>query len=115
MSRDHWHALREMVEQWAHVASQVDHGYPLTFDDYLNDLDLRWLIDERVQQVEEAPGAAMPESIAVSLVAADERFRSATTNSEANVWGSANERENGWSAERQWYYYRLPKVLPDQW
>ncbi len=115
MSRNKWHALREMVERWTQTTAQVERGYSLTFDDYLNDLDLRRLIDERVRAIEDARDETIPSSITVALALADERFRRATIAAEANVWGVENERESGWNAQREWYYYRTPERLPEAW
>lgn len=114
MSRNRWHALREMVERWTETVSQVERGYTLTFDDYLNDLDLRRLIDERLQAIDDARNGTVPKSIAEALAAADERFRCATVASDENVWGVENERVSGWSAAREWYYYRKPERLPEE-
>ena len=113
MSHNRWRALREMVEQWTETVSQVERGYSLTFDDYLNDVDLRRLIDERLQAVTDSHDGTIPHSVTSALAAADERFRRATVASEANVWGAENARESGWSAEREWYYYRKPEGLAD--
>ena len=51
----------------------------------------------------------------VALVSADEPFRRATIASDANVRGVANDRESRWSVERECYYYRTPKTLPERW
>ncbi len=117
MSDTRWHALRTMVEQWAQTAAQVERGYTLTFDDYLNDLDLRRLIDEHLRAggdsrddtLQKALPHTPPHSLSVALAAADERFRRATIASAENVWGAENERVEGWNAEREWYYYRKPE------
>ena len=115
MSRNRWHALREMVERWSQTAAQVERGYSFTFDDYLNDLDLRRQIDEHFRAIEDVRDVTIPSSITDALALADERFRRATVASEANVWGAENERDSGWSAAREWYYYRMPERLPEEW
>ena len=129
MSASKWQPLRTMVEQWAQIAAHVERGYSLTFDDYLNDVDLRRLIDERIRALGESrsgampkssneailksPSLAIPKSLGVALAAADDVFREATTLSADNVWGADNERDEGWNAEREWYYYRWPRSLPE--
>ncbi|MEO7361382.1 MAG: hypothetical protein ABI120_13705 [Gemmatimonadaceae bacterium] len=115
MSGTKWHALREMVVRWARTAAQVERGYALTFDDYLNDLDLRRLIDERIREIGVARDDALPASLRIALAAADDQFRRATIASEENVWGAENESDAGWTAEREWYYYRTPKRSGDSW
>lgn len=109
MSRKRWDVLRGMVDRWSEFSSQAESGYALTFDDYLNDLDLRRLIDEHLREIEAEHGVVVPKSITIALGSADQQFRRATTLSAENVWGVENERENGWSAEREWYYYRRLK------
>ena len=115
MSRTNRHALRELVVQWSHIAETVDRGYSLTFDDYLNDLDLRRLIAERLRELADARDGVLPQSLVVALADADIQFREATTTSDHNVWGLENERAEGWTVEREWWYYRLPKRVPQSW
>lgn len=112
MSASSRQPLRELVERWEQIASHVERGYALTFDDYLNDLDLRRLIDERIRAIGDWRSSAIPKSLSVALASADDLFRQATTASAENVWGADNERDEGWNAERQWYYYRWPKSTP---
>lgn len=109
MNADRWQELRERIERWAKVAAQVERGYSLTFDDYLNDLDGRRLIDERVADVRGTLHGAVPEAIITALNKADEQFRQATVATNENVWGAENAAENNWRPDREWYYYRVPK------
>lgn len=107
-------SLREMVEKWSHIVEAVERGYALTFDDYLNDLDLRRNIDERLWELE--LGEVRVDAVQrETLASADEKFRNATVASESNVWGEENAREEEWSAEEEWYYYRLPVTWPKGW
>ena len=108
-------ALRELVERWLAIATEVEYGYQLTFDDYLNDLDVRRLISEALQQIDSEHSGFGPGPIALVLQQADELFLRSTIPTETNVWGAANELENGWNPEAQWYYYRLPEQLPEDW
>ncbi len=97
-----------LVERWAQVADDVRDGYSLTFDDYLNDLDLRHRIALRLNL------STVDGIIAAALRESDNRFRDATTESAECVWGSDNARDESWTPEREWYYYRLPiRHAPD--
>lgn len=87
------------LEQWARTVADVERGYPLTLDDYLNDLDVR----HALRHVD----ASSPE--ADLLVALDDRFRAATYPSGECVWGEENAAAEAWDRERHWYYWRLPR------
>ncbi len=87
------------LEQWARTVSDVEAGYPLTFDDYLNDLDVRHAL--RHVATDAAEGQ--------HLSALDDRFRAATYPSGACVWGEETAAAEAWDREHHWYYWRLPR------
>ena len=101
--------LDTLVERWAQIATDVQQGYTLTFDDYLNDVDLRHGIAKRLRV------SAIDGLVAADLRTADDRFRAATTSSADCLWGAENARHESWTSEREWYYYRLPLRLPSDW
>lgn len=113
MSRDPLSEFREFVERWAEIVSQIESGYVLSYDDYLNDIDLRRIIDERRRLVSDAVASDVMEQLSRSLVDSDDRFRNATVDVQRNIWGKAVEREEGWGPGREWYYYRVPPGHPD--
>jgi hypothetical protein len=43
--------LPMLVERWGQVVEEIERGYTLTFDDYLNDVDLRHLIARSLRNV----------------------------------------------------------------
>lgn len=123
MNRINVQALTELIGQWTKIAAHMERGYTATFDDYLNDLDLRRLIDERVRELN--AGAAerasqqlpqrLPQHLAEALSAADAVFMNATEPSAENVWGEENALAEGWTPEREWFYYRqLVRKSPPQ-
>lgn len=91
-------AIDTRLTQWGRTVEDIERGYPLTFDDYLNDLDLRRTLDE-VELTAEQAG---------QLSALDDRFRQASYPAGRCVWGDENAQAEGWTAESQWYYWRLP-------
>ncbi|MEP6781793.1 MAG: hypothetical protein ABJC26_17970 [Gemmatimonadaceae bacterium] len=107
-------SLREMVVRWTQIVADVERGYTLTFDDYLNDLDLRRQIDARLWELELGE-IKVDAGLREALGKVDERFRNVTIVSEQNVWGEENARDEGWDAESEWYYYRMPVRLPTEW
>src|SRR5688500_16956128 len=51
--------LEGLVSAWERTASQVQAGYPLGLDDYLNDVDGRQLIEEAVTATPAAASEAL--------------------------------------------------------
>lgn len=90
--------LDRRLDRWAHVVAEIESGYSLTFDDYLNDLDLRHGL--RALPADDARQVALREL--------DARFKAHTYPSGSCVWGDDNAEAEGWDRERDWYYWRLP-------
>jgi len=113
-SQSHVPTLPMLIERWGEIVAEVELGYALTFDDYLNDMDLRNLIARTVRGV---PPAARDgqEGIRDTLVALDTRFVSATEAAEGCIWGEANADDEGWSPDGEWWYFRLPMDRPEDW
>ena len=106
--------LAMLVERWAQVVAEIERGYTLTFDDYLNDVDLRHLIARSLRNV--PPGqrdqyAAMRET----LHDIDTRFVAHTEPTDDCVWGEANAFDEGWSRDAEWWYFRVPMDRPADW
>lgn len=100
--------LPALIERWGGIVTSVETGYPFTLDDYLNDLDLRGLL----QAALEVAGDSADESRA-QVAAIDDRFRAATEKSPC-LWGSDVEFEEGHSPDREWWYYRRPSQLTEE-
>lgn len=92
------HDLADSLERWSRTVAEVEQGYALTFDDYLNDLDLRHALRDIVV------GHPLHEALAVI----DARFLQATFPSGSCVWGEENAEAEAWDRDREWYYWRLP-------
>jgi hypothetical protein len=94
-----------LVEEWERLVDQVEKGYPLGLDDYLNDLDGRELIAALMSAVSRALTPVQKRR----LVAADERMRAAVQPLEHCLWGDRLAAANGWDAERNWWYFSRPR------
>ncbi|MDQ6611510.1 MAG: hypothetical protein M3Y64_03675, partial [Gemmatimonadota bacterium] len=97
--------LEALVQRWVQTVHEIERGYTLTFDDYLNDLDVRNSIAQQldapirsesatpasVQRNHEIGSQAAPmvHSLQASLADADARFRAATNFAGKCVWGEA--------------------------
>ena len=79
--------------------------HPLGLDDYLNDLDVRQLIEDAWDHA----GAAERRALEPRLIAADERMRALVHPVAECLWGDRVARREGWSAEANWWYFSLPR------
>jgi hypothetical protein len=102
--------LEGLVENWEKTVRQVEEGYSLTLDDYLNDLDGRQLIAEVLAVAGDQQRAA----IDARLNRADEKLRSLTEPTGGCLWGEEVAEEEGWTAQENWWYFARPiKAAPE--
>ena len=106
--------LPMQVERWAQVVEEVERGYSLTFDDYLNDVDLRQLIARSLRAVPPAVRDQLAD-LRESLQALDARFLAATVQTNHCVWGDSIAEDEGWSRDSEWWYFREPREVPQDW
>lgn len=106
--------LPMQVERWAQVVEEVERGYSLTFDDYLNDVDLRQLIARTVRGVPPSVRDAFA-GLRDELHALDMRFIAATEPTGHCIWGDSIAEDEGWSPDGEWWYYRQPMDRPEDW
>lgn len=93
-------SLEEMVTRWEQVARSA-RTYNLTLDDWLNDLDLRDMIDRR-----SSDGTTASATLRARLEAADRSFRDNTSESKRSMWGPTAGADH--HAARHWWYFRYP-------
>ena len=99
-----------LVEEWERIVGQVEAGYPLGLDDYLNDMDGRQLIADLMATV----SRALTPPQRRRLEAADARMRAAVQPLGHCLWGDRIAKANGWEAEKNWWYFSRPaKPGPD--
>ena len=96
--------LEGLIAEWERTVGQVEQGYPLGLDDYLNDLDGRQLIEDTLEAVPEAGTAALTERAR----RADERMRASVRTVPECLWGARVAEVEGWSAAENWWYYAVP-------
>ncbi|HYE18238.1 MAG TPA: hypothetical protein VEA69_07325 [Tepidisphaeraceae bacterium] len=102
--------LSGLIDRWRKTVAQIRQGYRLTFDDYLNDMDVRQLIEETlphatVRQHKQATAA---------LFELDEAAQSHLVRAGKCLWGRKAESEHGWTPERNWWYFMRPKSAPPE-
>ncbi|MFN0087200.1 MAG: hypothetical protein ACKVX9_17565 [Blastocatellia bacterium] len=96
--------LEGMVEGWEQIAQSVENGYSLGLDDYLNDMDIRQLIEESLS----VATAAQRDAICDRVERADEQMRSLVERAEGCLWGDEVAEEEGWTARNNWWYFTRP-------
>ena len=96
--------LEGLVESWEKTVREVEEGYSLTLDDYLNDLDARQLIAEALGVARDDQRAM----INARLTRADDKMRSLTEPTEVCLWGDEIAHEERWTADENWWYFARP-------
>ncbi len=97
--------LRGLVENWERVVDQVVEGYPLTLDDYLNDMDGRQLLQNALDL---APDEVR-EVFLARVNDADNRIRLNLVPAGRCLWGSIVAEEEQWIHEVNWWYFEQPR------
>jgi hypothetical protein len=97
--------LEGLLRDWERMVEQVEAGYDLGLDDYLNDLDGRQLVEDLLAL---APPEERDEA-RDRLWAADVRMKGLVRSTEACLWGEAVADSEGWTPERNWWYFSLPR------
>lgn len=99
------HGLRALLAAWEAFADSLADGYDLGLDDYLNDVDVRRLLAERLAvRAPRADGV-----LAQRLATADAAVRAATEPARGCLWGSRNAAANGYRRDAHWYYFAVPR------
>jgi hypothetical protein len=97
--------LAGLVESWERTVGEIEAGYRLGIDDYLNDMDGRQLLEDAWG----AANDAMRKKFQPRLRAADERARAALAAVDRCLWGADVARYHGWTAAKQWWYFMRPR------
>ena len=93
-----------LIEDWERITEEIETGYKLGLDDYLNDIDARELIAATLAAV---PKILTP-TLRRKLEAADKRARAALVPAGRCLWGPRLAAANGWDPEGHWWYFMKP-------
>jgi hypothetical protein len=97
--------LPGLLESWENFVRTVEEGYTLGLDDYLNDLDVRQLLEDAL-----AVATVAERKAAVSrLQRADEQMQAIVRPTEVCLWGDEVAEEEGWTAKNNWWYFSQPR------
>jgi hypothetical protein len=97
--------IPDLVKSWEQAAEEVNKGYALTLDDYLNDLDGRQILEEALQIEPEGEGEKMRERVG----RADKKMRDLVEPAGKCLWGSEVAEAEGWTPGKNWWYFSRPK------
>ena len=96
--------LDGLLEQWEQIVEAVSAGYALGLEDYLNDMDARQLLEESLAVA--APAARR--NVADRVREADAALKSVTRFAGKCLWGDEVAAEEGWTAQKNWWYFSSP-------
>ena len=98
--------LREMIDQWAEFATDLERkDYTFDLDNWRNDVDVRELILEALPMFSREEMG----DHALKLDQADAAFKTNTRPSRRCVWGHGIQKKEKWTAESNWWYFRTPR------
>ena len=108
--------LDYLLHGWQLTVGDVVEGYTGLFDEYLNDMDGRRIIDELLPLAD----ATELRKVEASLLAMDDGFIKATLPTSSCIWGEDAAQKHEYQPGRDWWYYRIPSNLghvedPDAW
>ena len=93
-------SVEEMIARWEQIAKGAA-TYNLVLEDWLNDLDLRDIIERHA-----ADSAFSNVTLRSRLESADRAFREATHESAQSMWGPNAGAAH--RADTHWWYFRYP-------
>jgi hypothetical protein len=96
--------LQGLTEKWEEVVRSVEEGYSMGLDDYLNDMDGRQLIEEGLRI---AP-AGDRRTYLKRIRQAGAKMQWLVKPTGRCLWGEETARQEGWTAEKNWWYFSIP-------
>lgn len=93
--------LPALLAQWARIADRVERGEAIAAE-YPADVAVRHEIAQRLRS---RPSTTETREMLAEL---DATFRQGTTMTTACIAGDERSVQEGWSATREWYWWRTP-------
>src|SRR5262245_39149948 len=95
--------LRGLLERWDKTAASLERGYDGLLDEYLNEMDLRDILEDALD------AAAVPDEnpLRQRVAAADARVRAATVPC-GPIWGREVAESETMDPAIQWWYFVRP-------
>ena len=95
--------LAGLATRWAAVVDELARGYDATLDDYLNDMDLRDIIEGALDVADDRERLRVQSA----LDQTDARFHALTVPADC-LYGDDVAEEEGLSPVREWWYFARP-------
>jgi hypothetical protein len=92
---------------WRDNVDRIARGKLRSFDDYLNDMDMRELLYEAFGLMSETEKKPIMDEVA----ALDQKLLAATIEVPQCIWGLGA----GYDRMTEWWYYRLPPAVAEKW
>lgn len=92
-----------LTARWARIVAEVERGYDVTLADYLNDMDLRDILEGALEVADPRERARVQHEVDRT----DARFHSLTVPSDC-LYGDDVAEEEGLSPVREWWYFARP-------
>jgi hypothetical protein len=99
--------LEGLLAAWEKTAEAAAAGYRLGLDDYRNDVDGREILESALAEAGDAERAAL----LPRLAAADQKIKAHLFPSGPCLWGDKEAVSRGWTPEKNWWYFRLPRRM----
>lgn len=96
-----------LLDRWTKIVAEVETGYRGLFDEYLNDMDAREILDELATYASDGEWA----EVEARLPSLDDRFRAATRPVDLCIRGERNAAKHGYRPDPDWWYFRVPTNL----
>jgi hypothetical protein len=97
--------LTGLLDYWRDTITALRAGYNLPFDDYLNDMDARQLIDDALPHT--TPRGH--KQAIVRLYDLDEQARPLLKPTDKCLRGPKAESDHHWTPEHNWWYFSIPQ------
>lgn len=100
--------LSGLIDRWEETTASIERGYDGLLDEYLNDMDLRDILEDALDVV------AMPDDGAarIRVANADARVRRATVAC-GPIWGRDVAESEAMDPALQWWYFVRPATPND--
>lgn len=96
-----------LLDRWTKIVAEIEAGYDGLFDEFLNDMDARKIIDELATHASDEEW----DLVDAVLPSLDARFFAATRPVETCIWGERNLTKYHYRTDHDWWYYRVPVDL----
>lgn len=97
--------LDGLVKKWESIVESISTGYKWDLDEYLNDIDVRQLLEDVITRIADVSPVLLER-----INAADELMRRSTKASKC-IWGEQAAHKEGWTPEKNWWYFVVPKKI----